>query len=118
MSDDKIPYVYKCLAVRVIDGDTLVCEIDLGFRVRYTTSVRLGGIDAYGLRAELPEDKMQGAKAAARLSELIRLHPTGHIRTKLNPFEKYGRVLGWLTLGGIDINKTLVEEGLAKETVR
>ena len=27
------PYTYNCTLVRVVDGDTIVCNIDLGFDV-------------------------------------------------------------------------------------
>ena len=43
MSD---PYYYNCTLVRVIDGDTIDVDIDLGFSVTLTKQrVRLAGID-------------------------------------------------------------------------
>lgn len=115
MLDEAAFHIHKCRAIRVIDGDTVICEIDLDFHVRILKAVRLGGIDAHETRTGSAEDRMQGAKAAARLTELVRANANGYVSTRLDPFDKYGRVLGRLFLGGLDINKTLVEEGLAKE---
>ena len=39
-------YVYKAIVGRVIDGDTLLLRIDLGFQVWKEQRVRLAGIDA------------------------------------------------------------------------
>lgn len=41
----KPAYIYRSKAVRVIDGDTFIAEIDLGFRVYTRKSVRLRGVD-------------------------------------------------------------------------
>jgi len=40
------PYVYRTQVIRVVDGDTLWCRIDLGFRTQAEHSIRLAGIDA------------------------------------------------------------------------
>lgn len=37
---------YRAFAVRVIDGDTIEVEIDLGMRVTITQTVRVAGINA------------------------------------------------------------------------
>lgn len=42
----KLPsYRYKITVVRVIDGDTLECDVDLGFYTRIRTKLRLLGIN-------------------------------------------------------------------------
>ena len=41
----KRPYVYKARVKRVVDGDTLVCRVDLGFRTFRTVRFRLAYID-------------------------------------------------------------------------
>lgn len=38
-------YEYHARALRVIDGDTVVLDVDLGFRVRTTMTVRLKGVN-------------------------------------------------------------------------
>ena len=39
-------YNYPCKVVRVIDGDTAVLEVNLGFNIRFTETFRLLGINA------------------------------------------------------------------------
>lgn len=43
-------YVYKTTCLRVIDGDTIEADIDLGFKQRWTTTIRFWGYDAYETR--------------------------------------------------------------------
>jgi micrococcal nuclease len=58
-------YVYRARAKRVIDGDTLVCDVDLGFQASIEIKVRLHGVNT-------PEKGKPGAaEAAAFLSGLV-----------------------------------------------
>ena len=41
-------YEYRARITRVIDGDTVEAEIDLGFHVTFTATLRLTGINAPG----------------------------------------------------------------------
>lgn len=107
-------YEYRCRVVRVLDGDTVLAEIDLGFRISYRTPIRLAGLDAPELHRGTPDEKARGLAAKQRLEELAKLQPTGIVATSLDPFEKYGRVLGRLTLGSMDITQTMIHEGLAR----
>jgi endonuclease YncB( thermonuclease family) len=52
-------FVYDATAVRVIDGDTLICRVDLGFNVDVNVTVRLHGVNA-------PEHNRPGGKDATR----------------------------------------------------
>ena len=40
------PYQYRAKVVRVVDGDTVILSVDLGFRVQHEISVRLARINA------------------------------------------------------------------------
>ena len=52
------PYTYNCTLVRVVDGDTIVCNIDLGFDVVLSEQfIRLAGIDAPESRCRRPIEK-------------------------------------------------------------
>lgn len=58
-------YVYRAQATRVIDGDTFVAEVDLGFRASLAVHVRLRGVNA-------PEhNKPGGAEATSYLADLL-----------------------------------------------
>ncbi len=38
-------YTYPISAIRIIDGDTIEVDVDLGFRIRQRQIIRLAGID-------------------------------------------------------------------------
>ena len=64
-------YQYKAVLVRVIDGDTIDVDIDLGFDVWLKKQrVRLAGIDAPESRTRNKAEKVLGLAAKARLTEL------------------------------------------------
>ena len=107
------PYYYNCRLVRVIDGDTIDVDIDLGFEVVLSNQrVRLAGIDTPESRTRNLEEKALGLKAKERLIELcgekLQLLSLGS--------GKYGRILGIPhTEGGQDICELLKKEGHAVE---
>jgi len=111
-------YTYKAKLIRVIDGDTIDAEIDLGFGVFMRQRVRLYGINTPESRTRDLEEKERGLAAKARLTELIAKEFI--IETLLNKRGKFGRILGVIhsTLPDSDetfnVNERLVEEGHAK----
>lgn len=111
-------YTYKAKLVRIIDGDTVDAEIDLGFGVFINQRVRLYGINTPETRTLDLEEKERGLAAKSRLVEL--LPKEFIIETILNKRGKYGRILGILHVDNedgsrININETLVKEGYAVE---
>ena len=76
-------YTYKALVERVIDADTLVLNIDLGFSSWVREKVRLRGIDAPELAT--PEGKKAKAFVEARLKEV------DFVIVKTHKNDKYGR---------------------------
>ena len=50
-------YHYKAQLVRVIDGDTIEADIDLGFKTWTRRKVRLAGIDTPEIRTRDLEEK-------------------------------------------------------------
>lgn len=106
-------YNYRARLVRVIDGDTVELEIDLGFRVSIRDKVRLYGINAPERRGTTME---AGDAATQYLSHLLQTHaPDGilTIHTYRDAREKYGRWLGTLLASGRDINRMMVHAGHA-----
>lgn len=81
-------YRYRCEVIRVIDGDTLLVDIDLGLHVWLRgTPVRLAGIDAPD-----KEPRKSEATAWARVW-LASREPLG-LTIETTKTEKYGRWLG------------------------
>ncbi len=96
----------------VYDGDTFRVELDLGFKLKYTTSVRLFGINT----AEMKDKSDVAKQAKAKLQEFIRKN-NGKLIIKSHGLDKYGRFLGevWGDETQPTINKQLISEGLALE---
>jgi micrococcal nuclease len=109
-------YTYKARLIRVIDGDTVDAEIDLGFDVFVRQRIRLFGINTPESRTTDLVEKEKGLAAKQRLIELLPREFV--VETILNKRGKYGRVLGVLKVQGenetlTNINDLLVEEGHA-----
>ena len=108
-------YTYKAKLDRVIDGDTIDANIDLGFDITIHKRIRLTGIDTPESRTRDLEEKARGLASKARLIELL---GDGEFILESREVGKFGRVLGTIyTIAeeSININDTLVEEGYAVE---
>ncbi len=82
-------YTYKATIVRVIDGDTVVLNIDLGFKIHHITPCRLAGINAPEMNAK--DEKVRAAAVASK-EYLMSLLPEGVDVTIISKkLDKYGR---------------------------
>jgi micrococcal nuclease len=110
-------YEYRVKQVlRVVDGDTIDVDLDLGFNISYTQRVRLAGIDTPESRTTDKTEKALGLEVKKHLSDLLKSATQTVIRTeKPDSTEKYGRILGWIFLDGSSesVNSALVAEGYA-----
>jgi micrococcal nuclease len=110
-------YEYRVKKVlKVVDGDTIDVDIDLGFDISFTSRVRLAGIDTPESRTTNKDEKVLGLEVKDRLKHLISTANTVVIRTeKPDSSEKYGRILGWLFLDGAEksVNEALIADGYA-----
>ena len=82
---------YQCELIKVVDGDTIDCYIDMGFNLKIKKRVRYMGIDTWESRTRNKEEKVKGLAAKARNKELLEENVF-----KLKSFGtgKFGRVLG------------------------
>ena len=60
-------YVYRCVITRVVDGDTVDADIDLGFDMVYKERIRLMGIDTPESRTRNLKEKALGLASKARI---------------------------------------------------
>lgn len=121
-------YVYQLSNIRVIDGDTIDADIDLGFRITVRKRIRLYGIDAPETRLQSKiknledrkNEKSLGLSAKARVSEIC---STNSVYLESVKIGKYGRVVGNIyyledDIGieddFVSINDLLVTEGYAR----
>ena len=113
-------YEYKIKVTRVVDGDTVDAELDLGFNIIYKERIRLMGIDTPESRTRNKVEKKLGLKSKARLKELISEHKGNIIlRTSKEGKGKFGRILGSLVVADngveVNLNDILIAEGHARE---
>jgi len=109
-------YEYKAKLLRVIDGDTIDCVIDLGFNVRLKERVRFKGIDTPETRTRDLEEKELGFAAKKRVEEAFQYSDEFTIITEIDKKGKYGRILGTILLPDrkVSLNQMLLDEGHAK----
>ena len=109
-------YLYRAIVVRVIDGDTIDVDIDLGFYVWLKNQrIRLAGIDAPEMRGA---ERTQGRRSATYLRSMIEgkeiILKTIKGRDGADRRGKFGRWIGRVYLDGQDINRHMIEAGHAK----
>lgn len=108
-------YEYRCKVVRVIDGDTVDVDIDLGFGVwLHKERVRLHGIDTPESRTRDLEEKKYGLAAKEFLTKMLDDEGGIILKTYKDAEGKFGRILGelWRTTeyGDQSINQYLVDK--------
>ena len=103
---------YNCTLIRVIDGDTIDVNIDLGFNIWHKGRIRMAGIDSPESRTRNKEEKVLGLAAKSRLKELLKKKKLSINCTKEKG--KFGRILADVLANDININKQLMDEGHAR----
>ncbi len=111
-------YEYRCKVNKVIDGDTVDVDIDLGFGIILTDErVRIMGIDTPESRTRDKIEKLFGLASKKRLKELLSKQCV--LKTEINKNGedmkgKFGRVLGdFVATDGRMITDILIKEGYA-----
>ena len=88
-------FEYNCTIVRVIDGDTVDVDIDIGFGVWLKKQrIRLYGIDTPESRTRDLEEKKYGLVAKAFVEAHLPVGSTRTLTTVKDKTGKYGRILG------------------------
>jgi micrococcal nuclease len=101
-------YEYAARCTRVVDGDTLDLNVDLGFGIQVQQRVRLLGINC-------PEHgTIAGDDATAYTKEWLKEHgPNLLLRTVKDRREKFGRYLGQIVASTRILNNDLIQAGHA-----
>lgn len=101
-------YTYKPFVKRVIDGDTFVCDIDLGFGIWLNNkSVRVAHVNCP--ERETPE----GAAAKVYTTNMLAQANEITLCVKEHKGDKFGRILAEVSLDGRRLDKCLIEDGHA-----
>jgi micrococcal nuclease len=105
---------YKAKVTKVIDGDTIRCDIDLGFNIVMSNqTIRLYGIDTPESRTRDLEEKFYGNLSKDFINDYC---PKGSfiiLRTHLDEKGKFGRILGELIVNKVNLNEQMIENSLA-----
>lgn len=99
-------YEYKASVVRIVDGDTVLLDLDLGFYMIARMSCRLAGLNCIEL------NQPGGSAAKSYLASLL---PVGAevVVFSVKPDKYAGRFDANLSLGSIDINARMIADGYA-----
>ena len=104
-------YEYKCKLVRVVDGDTIDVDVDLGFGVwMQNQRIRMYGIDTPESRTSDDIEKVYGNAAKAFL---VKWTNSGNLTLKTfkDGKGKYGRILGQFRMeDGSILNENMIAE--------
>jgi micrococcal nuclease len=129
-------YHYQVKLIKVVDGDTVDVDIDLGFNVWLRSQrIRLHGIDTPESRTRDKEEKRFGMRSKQFLSHavgtkvehgpLVGSDTHKKLTLQSHGVGKFGRVLGVIFADGINVNELLVEthhavayHGQSKDEIR
>lgn len=105
-------YEYYAKLIRVVDGDTVKLEVDLGFNCLIRETFRLADLDTYEMNDKDPTLRDLAKKEKAQLDYLLRYKL---IRVRTDKTGKYGRWIARLFTQGysedsiVDVNRTMFE---------
>jgi len=111
------PYIYRIREIhKVVDGDTIDADIDLGFSISLTKRIRLAGVDTPESRTKDEYEKKLGLESKEWLKKRCENAKDILIKTELpDSTEKYGRIIGHLFINGEEtsLNNQMIVEGYA-----
>ncbi|HXV28298.1 MAG TPA: DUF1016 N-terminal domain-containing protein [bacterium] len=99
-------YFYSGAVERVVDGDTLLVHVDLGFGLKRRQYLRLRGINA----AEL--SRPEGTKARDFLLRAVEKAPSVQFKSRFT--DRWDRYLSDVWAGELYLNRALLDAGLAE----
>jgi len=112
-------YQYRAKILKVVDGDTVDVDIDLGFGVCLTDErVRIMGIDTPESRTRDLTEKAFGLASKERLKELLPEGSYQVLKTEVakngdDMHGKFGSILGDFLIGEKRVTAYMIEEGHA-----
>ena len=110
-------YQYKCKIIKVLDGDTVDIDLDLGFKIILSNQrVRMAGVDTPESRTAIAEEKVRGLLSKKKLAEKLPIGSWQIIETQKpdSNDDKFGRILGVFILeDGTRVNDWLIQNNYA-----
>ena len=108
----------NCFVLRVLDGDTVeLCLFNPYSNTGNLENIvkkrcRLMGIYAPEIHTHDAKEKQKGLEAKYYLEKMIQGKT---VKISFGKTDKYGRELGTIFFNGVNVNKLLMEKGLARE---
>lgn len=110
-------YQYKAKILKVLDGDTVDIDLDLGFNIVLANQrVRMAGIDTPESRTTDKEEKVRGTLSKKKLAEKLPVGSWVTIETQRsdNNDDKFGRILAVFILeDGTSLNQWMIDHNYA-----
>ncbi len=100
-------YTYKATIPRVVDGDTVEANVDLGFGITVKQRLRLLGVNTPEIVGEYRD---KGLEAKEWLATVVEGQEVV-VQTVKDKKDKYGRYLAVIWLDGESINDDLIQMG-------
>jgi micrococcal nuclease len=111
------PYIYRIKQItKVVDGDTIDADVDLGFDISLSKRIRLAAVDTPESRTADANEKKYGLQSKEWLKHKLENAKNILIKTELpDSTEKYGRIIGHLFINDQEtsLNNQMIIEGYA-----
>lgn len=109
-------YEYRAKVTKVVDGDTIKADIDLGFDLFLSNqTIRLYGVDAPESRTKDLEEKYYGNLSKQFINDYCPKGTYITLRTHLDKKGKFGRILGEIIVNKVSLNELMIQENFAVE---
>jgi micrococcal nuclease len=110
-------YQYKAKILKVLDGDTVDIDLDLGFNIVLANQrVRMAGIDTPESRTADSEEKVRGQLSKKRLADKLPVGSWVRIETQKSDSndDKFGRILAvFIMEDGTSLNQWMIDNNYA-----
>ena len=112
-------YEYECTIRKVVDGDTIDVDINLGFNTWINNErVRLYGIDTPESRTRDLEEKKFGLYAKSVVDKYLPVGSKQVLVTHLDKVGKFGRILGEIRIfDGEEDRQTTINEFMIRKSI-
>lgn len=110
-------YIYRCRINKVVDGDTVEIDLDLGFNIILANQkVRMAGIDTPESRTANVEEKERGLISKKKVAEKLPVGSWQKIQTMKadSNDDKFGRILGvFIMENGMSLSQWMIDNNYA-----
>ena len=110
-------WTYRAKVIKVIDGDTVDVDIDLGFGIwQKNERVRIMGIDTPESRTRDKVEKKFGLASKQFVKDMMPVGSKQVLKTQIDRSGedkkgKFGRILGDFLIDGKKLTETMIKEG-------